>query len=96
MLRMRVDFYLPRPQRLKGERPMVKPDIDKLLRSTFDAMEGIVYDNDSRVVSIETGKWYACEGVGEGAWITVCEETAMMQRRGEIAGTEITLEDVDG
>lgn len=32
------------------EMAAVKPDIDKLQRSTLDALEGLVYRNDSRVV----------------------------------------------
>lgn len=50
-------------------RPLVKPDIDKLLRATLDPMIGIVFDDDARIVALQVHKVYA---VGdEGAWIKV-------------------------
>lgn len=39
--------------------PAVKPDLDKLLRTTFDAMESVVFDGDSRIVSVDARKEYA-------------------------------------
>lgn len=49
----------------------VKPDIDKLLRSTLDALEGIVYDQDSRIVSVKAHKGYVKQDETPGAVITV-------------------------
>ena len=34
----------------------LKGDLDKLCRSTFDAMSGVVYDDDSQVVSVTATK----------------------------------------
>jgi Holliday junction resolvase RusA-like endonuclease len=51
----------------------VKPDIDKLLRSTFDALEGIVYDQDSRIVSVEAHKGYVGPAETPGAVVTIQE-----------------------
>ncbi|HZJ30733.1 MAG TPA: RusA family crossover junction endodeoxyribonuclease [Vicinamibacterales bacterium] len=50
--------------------PRGKPDIDKLARSTLDALSGIVFDDDARVASLELRKVYAAPG-DEGATITV-------------------------
>lgn len=70
-----VDFYLPRPVRMpRGRfRPSVRPDLDKLLRSTLDALKtsGAIAD-DAVVVSILASKHYA--GVvfaATGARITI-------------------------
>ena len=52
------------------EFPRSKPDIDKLARSTLDSLTGIVFDDDSRVVSLVLRKVYAVPG-REGASITV-------------------------
>lgn len=36
-----------------------KPDVDNVAKSILDAMNGIVYDDDSRVVSLAVSKRYA-------------------------------------
>ncbi len=52
--------------------PMGKPDGDKLLRTTWDALTGIVFDDDSRIVDFPTRKRYATPG-NEGATIVIRE-----------------------
>lgn len=52
--------------------PATKPDVDKLARSTLDALTGIVWDDDSRIVCLSVAKVYAQPGQ-EGACITVRE-----------------------
>lgn len=83
-LSMSVYFRMPRPdghyvhpagkliRKSKTDAvPSVKPDIDKLLRSTFDALEGILYDQDSRIVSVTAHKGYVSQDELPGAVITV-------------------------
>jgi len=79
-----VAFFLPRP---KGHyrtganmamlresaplRPAGRPDLDKLLRSTFDAIgESGCWGDDAQAVSIVAGKFYA-DGRPPGAVIDV-------------------------
>jgi Holliday junction resolvase RusA-like endonuclease len=50
--------------------PSGKPDIDKLARTTLDALTGIVFDDDSRIAKLKLDKVYAAPGE-EGACITV-------------------------
>ena len=38
--------------------PTVKPDLDKLLRATLDALTGIAYDDDSQVIEVRALKVY--------------------------------------
>lgn len=52
--------------------PAVKPDVDKLARSTLDALSGVVFDDDSRIVRLTVSKEYAQPG-SEGAQIRVWE-----------------------
>lgn len=63
-----VDFYMPRPKWHFGKSglrssapryPTTRPDATKLLRSTEDAMRGIVWRDDSQVVRQNVCKWYA-------------------------------------
>lgn len=69
-----VDFYLPRPKsRKKDVFVTTKPDIDKLLRSTFDALKdsGLIKD-DSIICSTLARKRYCNEEFkSPGAFIIV-------------------------
>jgi Holliday junction resolvase RusA-like endonuclease len=51
--------------------PQTKPDIDKLTRTTLDALQGPVFDEDSRIVRLEAIKIYAARGCETGAVIVV-------------------------
>lgn len=55
-----VTFTLPRPKSAKpGARPSTRPDLDKLVRSTKDALTTAgVYEDDGRVVSLIAQKYY--------------------------------------
>jgi Holliday junction resolvase RusA-like endonuclease len=79
-------FYLKRPKyhygtgrnalyvkpRYLDARPDAKPDLDKLLRSTLDALSDAgIWRDDSQVVRIEAGKWWADLGKIPGATIYV-------------------------
>lgn len=77
---LQVMFLLPRPASHYGKRglkasapayPMTKPDLDKLVRVIGDSLEGIVYDNDSRIVSQTSSKEYATDERTEGVIVTV-------------------------
>lgn len=52
--------------------PTSKPDMDKLLRTTLDALTRLVFDDDSRVAETLMRKVYALPGK-EGAWILIEE-----------------------
>lgn len=78
-----ITFRLPRPKghyTKRGELrekaplyPIVHPDIDKLARLALDALTGLAFDDDSRVVSLYVGKQYAVPNragatISIGAW----------------------------
>jgi crossover junction endodeoxyribonuclease RusA len=78
-----ITFFLARPQghwgkgknagRLSPSAPLVpiaRPDRDKLERATVDALTGIAFDDDSRIVDGAIRKRYASPG-REGARITI-------------------------
>lgn len=81
-----IEFYMPRPAghpKTRRTVPDVTPDLDKLIRSTCDALKTAgVYADDARVVEVSARKRYAVvdeaiglehELVGTGAIITVSE-----------------------
>jgi Holliday junction resolvase RusA-like endonuclease len=76
---VQITFRLPRPAGHYGKRglrasaplhPLVHPDIDKLARTTLDALTGLAFEDDSRIVSLHVQKLYATPG-REGACIAV-------------------------
>ena len=81
-LSVEMVLAMPRPSSHYGKRgllksapvaPMTKPDIDKLERAVWDALEGIVFDNDSRIVESATRQIYVGPEHSPGAWIVVRE-----------------------
>lgn len=83
---VRMMFFLSRPQahfgtgrnseRLKPSAPIapkVKPDLDKLVRAALDAMTGIVFKDDSQVVSMTVSKLYAQDQFHPGLMVGVME-----------------------
>ncbi len=65
-----LDFYFAKPASVPKKRAemVVKPDLDKLVRATKDAMTGIVYHDDGQVVEVLARKQY---GVPERVEISV-------------------------
>lgn len=51
-------FYLSRPETVTREYPSVKPDVDKLTRSLFDALGSCIRD-DARICEMHVSKKYA-------------------------------------
>lgn len=53
-------FYLHRPPSVRREYPTVKPDLDKLVRATFDGItDGCLWVDDALVVHHSARKLYA-------------------------------------
>ncbi len=56
-----LKFYFNRPKSVsEKKRPYhtVKPDIDKLCRNILDALSGIIYNDDTQVISLMAYKGY--------------------------------------
>lgn len=86
-------YYLARPNgdfTASGElkpsarvAPWVKPDLDKLERATLDALTGMAWDDDSRVVRVVKEKRYATRERDIGLWIEVRVQPATMRELAE-------------
>lgn len=70
-----VTFRLPRPQSLPKRylHHTKKPDLDKLVRATNDALTGVLYTDDSQIVDLHARKCYVAIGATPSAHITVEE-----------------------
>ena len=65
-------FVMPRPKSVRREYPAVKPDLDKLIRSTLDGIsDAQVWTDDALAVGIVAQKVYAGSGDTPGAHITI-------------------------
>lgn len=64
-----MTFYYPIPSswskaakedaRSGRKRPIVKPDLDNCVKGCFDALNGIAWVDDNRVVKESSSKWYS-------------------------------------
>ncbi|WP_338087242.1 RusA family crossover junction endodeoxyribonuclease [Ligilactobacillus apodemi] len=69
MLAVDIKFYrrvqkslskIERSRRLSGEhRPTVKPDLDNYIKSTLDALNGILWTDDACIVDLHAHKYYS-------------------------------------
>jgi len=78
--RLTLDFYFLKPPSVKKRRFMtVKPDLDKLIRSTMDALSEVIYADDSQVVILNVTKNYGpIEGVAVSAASVETEENGTL------------------
>lgn len=42
-------------------RPVTKPDADNIIKAVLDALNGLAYDDDARIVSVTAKKYYSTE-----------------------------------
>lgn len=71
-----VAFFFQRPKSVsERKRPFLttKPDLSKLIRGLEDALTGVLWKDDSQVVSITSSKAYASAGQTSHAYITITE-----------------------
>lgn len=81
-----VTFYLPRPKALLTKRLAAvdvphtkKPDTDKLVRSTKDALSKVIWHDDSQVTDLVARKRYCADGEHPRAVITVRETNVIQE-----------------
>jgi crossover junction endodeoxyribonuclease RusA len=55
-LKLSIQFVFRQPKSNRDEAKTTKPDVDKLVRSIFDSLSGIVYADDAQVVMVAAWK----------------------------------------
>lgn len=63
---VKLEFVFPRIQKLPklgGRVPHpVRPDVDNLEKAVFDALNKVVWKDDSQIFTCQSTKWYASDG----------------------------------
>lgn len=60
-VRLAIVFFLPRPKSMPAriKHHLTRPDLSKLVRGVEDALTGILWSDDSRIVDVIARKAYA-------------------------------------
>lgn len=68
-----INFVMPKPKSAPKGKVFCdkKPDIDKLVRSTFDSMTGVLYRDDAQVARVKATKTYVSPEEPAGALIKI-------------------------
>lgn len=85
---LEVTFFVARPKSVTRALPEVKPDGDKLLRATADALTGILFVDDGQVTDWIARKRYATADDPVGAWIEVWRVSETTTAGGEPVRSE--------
>jgi len=56
-----LQFTMIRPKSSKKKYPTVKPDIDNLIKTLLDAMNGIIYADDNQIIDLSASSRYGEE-----------------------------------
>lgn len=59
VLSVRGYFFVKKPKRTKNPYPIARPDIDNFLKGVLDALNGVIWEDDSQICSISIAKVYA-------------------------------------
>ena len=79
-----LNFFFAKPKSTKKSVlfPAVKPDIDKLIRSTFDALTGVLFKDDAQVVTVTARKFYDALERVEIRIISACDVALATPKHG--------------
>ncbi len=69
-LRVIIRVYILRPKSISATKrffPTVKPDIDNYEKMIFDGLNGLIWEDDAQIVSVDSWKNYS----DDASWLTV-------------------------
>jgi Holliday junction resolvase RusA-like endonuclease len=61
-LKVVVEIYIKRPKSVSEKKrpyPVVKPDVDNLVKSVLDPLNGVIYVDDSQIIELSVVKLYS-------------------------------------
>lgn len=83
-----MEFAFMPPKSSRFPHKTTKPDIDKLARAVMDALTGVVYRDDSQVISLSARKVFTLES----PMVTVRVETIANEKVSAKAAKQLTFE----
>ena len=69
-LKVIIRVYILRPKSISATKryyPTVKPDIDNYQKMIFDGLNGLIWEDDAQIVSVDAEKYYS----DAASWLTV-------------------------
>lgn len=54
-----LKFYLRKPKKPLHEEPLKRPDMDNLIKTVLDGLNGIAYEDDKQIIKISAEKHWA-------------------------------------
>lgn len=61
-LGLKLVFWMKKPKKTKNLYPIVKPDLDNMAKLIKDALNGILWKDDSQIILLNCEKYYAETG----------------------------------
>jgi Holliday junction resolvase RusA-like endonuclease len=58
---IKINFFLKKPKSVRRKYPTARPDLDNYLKLVFDALNGVLFVDDSQIVEIGARKLYCSE-----------------------------------
>ena len=90
---LKIDIYFSIPKsyskgkRLAAEcnliRPTKKPDIDNVVKSVLDALNGVAYKDDTQVTELSVRKWWTADNDRIDVWIDKAKVGTQNDGQGE-------------
>ena len=59
---LRVIFSLKKPKTSKNAFPIVRPDVDNLVKAVSDSLNGLWWNDDAQIIQLYVSKYYANKG----------------------------------
>ena len=72
VLSVQIAFFLRKPKSVKREHPTTKPDLDNYVKM-LDAFNGVIWQDDSQIVSLSADKSYCTNHEQPRIWVCVDE-----------------------
>ena len=71
-IHVKMEFYLARPKSNRQQLPISRPDLDNLAKAVLDAVNGVIWGDDSQVTTVVMSKrWHN----NQGLWLEISEDT---------------------
>lgn len=72
-LKLTARFFIPGPKRPKNKLPITRPDLDNYVKGVLDALNEMIWMDDSQIVEMNVAKFYD-DLTGAGPRITLLVE----------------------